>query len=65
MNGRREFAGLGSQQTDQKQNYPGGGADAIRIVCTLGENSFAKSNATRPRSHGRSERFCQGRDVNA
>ena len=35
MNGRREIESLGSQQTDQKQNYPGGGADAESIVSAL------------------------------
>ena len=39
MNGRDEFSGLGSQQTDQKQNYPGGGADAVSIVSALPDKS--------------------------
>jgi hypothetical protein len=39
MNRHHEFEGLGSEQTDQKQNYPGGGADAESIVSALPDKS--------------------------
>ena len=35
MNGRSEFEGLGSQQTDHQQNYPGGGAGPASVVSAL------------------------------
>ena len=35
MNVRSEFAGLGSQQIDHQQNYPGGRAGAALVVSAL------------------------------